>query len=786
MKTYTWKNGRLFDGLKLTEDDRFGLVVFLGEPGRGRWFEKIALGRKAPAEAIDGRVHEARLVTITLPPQGSRPAKSFHVLEAEATKNEDKVLIRVNTEASYIRGARGRHEVVEGSPTQHAAGHGAYGAAGRTGTWSDSLVEMSTSDVLRVRPTRSVDGHAEWALWLEDGVPKTAPWPEYRTMKAVENGPSELAFGEMPCFTVDHDGEAHQGITVAAGQTGPAVVMGEAGRGRRQEEIPVVNARIGDSLYTAAVAVLGRESRQKSWGGSEEVVTYGLTQADTHEDNHALVRVQHRQGHRTVRYTAAHQGKPVEIAGGNFASGAAGRAGSTDDTLWVLGEGDALVVNGSAMTKLHVIAYHRGRVTVTPWETWENATAAADPERFVRQGKAPWGHVPADWIGSVVFVEGDPARGKYEAELISVEPFVLNLGWREDHDRCDVEVTKATWVSTTHKKVVVVSDEVIAERERLKGEITAIETKMAASLEAEHFGCFHIDLRERIKDAAEGRAPRRHESSAPGEVHELRLKTLWELNVIHQARHELAELVNEATPKAVERHRQFSAGEILVDFGGNFRTGGATNLRRYWVITPDGNEREFDFRRYKRRSNTDGQVRWDVVEPDELALVYHKDDTADDHHCEVVKFPVGGVTEAQITKAAQIAADLGAKPDAFRVDPLVVAAAETRLKEVRRAYEELPAHLQTRDGSWLKEWTDKLLCSSNGVLVSSQFEGTGGFMNLVYDDDPFEDSVEGREAQVVEYEACAGGELEFLVYHKWEDWNLNMRWIELKTENDTA
>jgi len=57
MKAFTFSCGKVYLAIKLRTDERFGQVVFLGEEGRGRRYEKVALGKRNPAEVIDGRVH---------------------------------------------------------------------------------------------------------------------------------------------------------------------------------------------------------------------------------------------------------------------------------------------------------------------------------------------------------------------------------------------------------------------------------------------------------------------------------------------------------------------------------------------------------------------------------------------------------------------------------------------------------------------------------------------------------------------------------------------------------
>jgi hypothetical protein len=56
MKTYTFKFGRLAAGIALESDERFGQVVFLGQEGRGRRYERVTLDRHNPAKVDDKSV----------------------------------------------------------------------------------------------------------------------------------------------------------------------------------------------------------------------------------------------------------------------------------------------------------------------------------------------------------------------------------------------------------------------------------------------------------------------------------------------------------------------------------------------------------------------------------------------------------------------------------------------------------------------------------------------------------------------------------------------------------
>jgi len=105
MRCYTWNGKEIQDGITLTTDPRLGQVVFLGEEGRGRRYEKVALGKRYPAEIKEGRVHEAHPTKITLPPETRSPkrASTFSRGRARRWRRAD----RVCTQWCYTKNSSG-------------------------------------------------------------------------------------------------------------------------------------------------------------------------------------------------------------------------------------------------------------------------------------------------------------------------------------------------------------------------------------------------------------------------------------------------------------------------------------------------------------------------------------------------------------------------------------------------------------------------------------------------------------------------------------------------------
>lgn len=96
-------------------------------------------------------------------------------------------------------------------------------------------------------------------------------------------------------------------------------------------------------------------------------------------------------------------------------------------------------------------------------------------------------------------------------------------------------------------------------------------------------------------------------------------------------------------------------GEILLRFGGLNRRAGSTGNQDFWVIRPDGSCREYDSIRYPKSHNRGTPtVTWERVEPEELALRWSKSCSAASHEFEVMKLPVDGCTQAQLSTVADI------------------------------------------------------------------------------------------------------------------------------------
>lgn len=820
MKTYTWSGGEVRPGIRLVPDEHLGQVVFLGEEGRGRRYEKIAFGKRNPAEVVNGRVLEAHPMKITLPAKDQKPEKSFWVLEKSEAADGDAVLVRIYTLTSYMRGASGRYEVVSGQPETLIAGHGAFGDAGRIGTWADGLVVIKPGDVLRIFPSR---GDHSYALWLDDNVVLvTATWQEYENLQAVAKAETtqqtlKIAFGKMPAFTYTGSGVVQPGLKVSKGTTGLVVALGEEGRGRKLVEIPILGEppmkacpeRGKDSKWYSIVPPHESEKkceqcgiiREMSGQGyearfihpdegqvyvldplTETALTdlgqdiFGLVQSEKSEPNAYLVRVAPvRQVHRQYMRCGMFRGNPIRVAAGMFAGGDAGYAGSVDDTLWVLKPGDAVVIESTE--NLRVIENKNGKIIAPTWKEWEIADGKVNSEAYVAKGKAPWGHVPAEWLGRVVHVIDavkeygsrsgayyDTRLLDYEGELISIDPFVVNLGW-DGSDFHGVTIPSGVWVKLNpDKRARQPEGSELSKRKEAKTEAEKIKAEAKALHEQKFFQCFAEGLRERIAKVADGKEDREGSyllDLSLATTEEIQRWNGWAKGVMSEA--------NEASASAKEIYAQRERGEVLVEFGGHFRRMGASGNCDYWVVKPDGSLHNPDEVEYRKRYTSEGEKHWAVVRAEELALEWFGGNS-----CHVAKLPVSDLTVEQAETVRRIETEnIGVLEGAFGLNAEKNKYFSSVVTAIRGAVRcpacnsELPADLRYVD------------LATIGIPLQCCGGRKGGeerIQQLLNRKHPeFNRQHAGREAAVVLARPLSDGRIvEVLAYQKFGGWNLDI------------
>jgi len=186
MKTFSFVGGRVVPGIETKNDARFGPIVFLGEEGRGRQFEKIGLDRHDPADVIEGRVLEC--VPKTIPIASPRPGgpDKFPVLGKSGGKPDDqRILVRVNTCGCYTKNTSGSWRVIRGDPLVLVKGYGAEGLAGRCGSWDDGLIVMSPGDILHVKRHGGYKTPPHALVCGPNGL-EAVDWADYEQLSQVE------------------------------------------------------------------------------------------------------------------------------------------------------------------------------------------------------------------------------------------------------------------------------------------------------------------------------------------------------------------------------------------------------------------------------------------------------------------------------------------------------------------------------------------------------------------------------------------------------------------------
>jgi len=133
-------------------------AIILGEAGRGR----VRTIVPCPASFLG------------LKPGLSRAGKPR--LDADSSNSNSGWVARISTEGAYIRGANGNvsaHPLCAQRVTVIARGQGAFGDAGRIGTWDDLIlaIEGDAEALLRIKPSRG-DAYLLW--FRSNGVAKVS------------------------------------------------------------------------------------------------------------------------------------------------------------------------------------------------------------------------------------------------------------------------------------------------------------------------------------------------------------------------------------------------------------------------------------------------------------------------------------------------------------------------------------------------------------------------------------------------------------------------------------
>lgn len=184
MRCFTWSQGKITPGIQVMDDPDCGKIVYLGEAGTGRRYERVELSKRDPAVVeFGGVIFHAHPRNIARNPSRGE-ARPFYVLERSLNANDNCALVRVITGWEHAQQERGFWTPVYGRPEELVKAHGARGPSGQKGTWDDGLFVLRDGDVLKVTPDGAPFTYP-WALYkLQRGWPETIPFSMFEKMIA--------------------------------------------------------------------------------------------------------------------------------------------------------------------------------------------------------------------------------------------------------------------------------------------------------------------------------------------------------------------------------------------------------------------------------------------------------------------------------------------------------------------------------------------------------------------------------------------------------------------------
>ncbi len=187
MKCYTVKGMELFNGLELSSDEKRGKYVLLGEEGRGRHYERVALHKSNPPLENEGKINDAHPVLITLAETPEKAKREFYIL-AKPNKDDQRALVRVCTHGAYTKGTSGEYILkFRGNEKRIlVTAYGAYGDAGRVGTYDDDLLVMHPGDEVHVQPSGGYKVSMMVLKLLETGEMVYEKKQDYEAAKASD------------------------------------------------------------------------------------------------------------------------------------------------------------------------------------------------------------------------------------------------------------------------------------------------------------------------------------------------------------------------------------------------------------------------------------------------------------------------------------------------------------------------------------------------------------------------------------------------------------------------
>lgn len=156
MKTYTANHRSVREGLSLESHERLGPSLALGENGRGRVLVHVKLDNREPPEVEvstseydPGTKYRRVLAAGVVQYEAGGVKRQALVAPAPGDK---RVLVKVSSSGTYTRNTYGVIVAYWEEPKLVARGSGAFGDAGRLGSWADDLWIIPPGSAVWVSP----------------------------------------------------------------------------------------------------------------------------------------------------------------------------------------------------------------------------------------------------------------------------------------------------------------------------------------------------------------------------------------------------------------------------------------------------------------------------------------------------------------------------------------------------------------------------------------------------------------------------------------------------------
>lgn len=210
--------------------------------------------------------------------------------------------------------------------------------------------------------------------------------------------------------------------------------------------------------------------------------------------------------------------------------------------------------------------------------------------------------------------------------------------------------------------------------------------------------------------------------------------------------------------------------EILIDFICRHRRLGMSANNDGWVIRPDGSLRYAD-NCTNPQASFKGDYHWKMVEENELALEWSCQTIRDiegSSHFAVRKLPVNGLTTEQLKTIAEIESEIETLKGSFGLDPEIN---EYKEKLIKTIVDQVTIINGQRVNLSPNSLHYPAICGKNGINMNEFIEASKFYSR----NRPFSETCEDRDAQLVARLPILDGFLELVIYDKWGNLNINMR-----------